>query len=92
MMEKKKVVHLVPLKFLAEEKYLDFKKKYEEFGIKVVVSLLPRHISDALYSRFNSAKTPLSGPDTPLLVEFFRSPSWLFLTHTQNLSEIPLVR
>ncbi|MCK4389563.1 MAG: hypothetical protein KAV83_04915 [Desulfobacterales bacterium] len=36
-MEKKKVVHLVPLKFLAEEKYLDFKKKYEEFGIRGVV-------------------------------------------------------
>ncbi len=65
VMEKKKVVHLVPLKFLAEEKYLDFKKKYEEFGIKVVFSLLPRHISDALYSRFNSAKSPYPGHILP---------------------------
>ena len=38
MMEKEKVVYLVPLKSLAEEKYLDFKKKYQHFGIKAVVS------------------------------------------------------
>jgi ATP-dependent helicase YprA (DUF1998 family) len=38
VMEKKKVAYLVPLKSLAEEKYLDFKEKYQEFGIKVVVS------------------------------------------------------
>ncbi len=37
-MEKKKAAYLVPLKSLAEEKYLDFKEKYERFGIKVVVS------------------------------------------------------
>ena len=34
VMEKKKVIYLVPLKSLAEEKYLDFKEKYQEFGIK----------------------------------------------------------
>ena len=38
VMEKKKVIYLVPLKSLAEEKYLDFKEKYQGFGIKVVVS------------------------------------------------------
>ncbi|MBW1928581.1 MAG: DEAD/DEAH box helicase [Deltaproteobacteria bacterium] len=38
VMEKKKVIYLVPLKSLADEKYLDFKRKYEQFGIKTVVS------------------------------------------------------
>jgi helicase len=38
VMEKKKVLYLVPLKSLAEEKYLDFHKKYESFGIRTVVS------------------------------------------------------
>ena len=38
VMEKKKVIYLVPLKSLAEEKYLDFRRKYEQFGIKTVVS------------------------------------------------------
>jgi helicase len=36
--EKKKVVYFVPLKSIAEEKYLDFRKKYEPFGIGMVVS------------------------------------------------------
>lgn len=34
----KKVVYLVPLKALAEEKYLNFKKKYESYGLKVIIS------------------------------------------------------
>ncbi len=38
VMEKKKVVYMVPLKSLADEKYMDFKRKYELFGIKTVVS------------------------------------------------------
>ncbi len=38
VMEKKKVIYLVPLKSLAEEKYLDFQRKYEKFGIKTVIS------------------------------------------------------
>lgn len=37
-LRRKKVVYLVPLKALAEEKYLDFKAKYETYGLKVVVS------------------------------------------------------
>ncbi len=38
VMEKKKVIYLVPQKSLAKEKYLDFQKKYESFGIRTVVS------------------------------------------------------
>lgn len=38
VMDKKKLIYLVPLKSLADEKYLDFKRKYEQFGIKTVVS------------------------------------------------------
>ena len=37
--EKKKVVYLVPLKSIAEEKYLDFREKYEPFGIDTVFSI-----------------------------------------------------
>ena len=36
--EKKKVVYLVPLKSIAEEKYFDFRGKYEPFGIDTVFS------------------------------------------------------
>ena len=37
--EKKKVVYLVPLKSIAEEKYLDFREKYESFGIGTALSV-----------------------------------------------------
>lgn len=81
VMEKKKMVCLVPLKSLAEEKYQEFKKKYQEFRIKVVVRL--RSITGSLsansntYPKFSSAKTPLSGTNTSLLVWFFWFPSRL---------------
>lgn len=38
VVEKKKVVYLVPSKPIAAEKYLDFRKKYEPFGICMAVS------------------------------------------------------
>jgi len=37
-LRRKKAVYLVPLKALAEEKYLDFKEKYEAYGLKVLIS------------------------------------------------------
>lgn len=38
VMENKKAVYLVPMRALAEEKYQDFVRKYNGFGVKVVVS------------------------------------------------------
>ena len=37
-MIRKKVIYLVPLKALAEEKYLDFKEKYAPYGVQVIIS------------------------------------------------------
>lgn len=37
-LRRKQVVYLVPLKALAEEKYRDFKEKYEAYGIRVLIS------------------------------------------------------
>lgn len=37
-LRRKKVVYLVPLKALAEEKFLDFRAKYQPYGIRVIVS------------------------------------------------------
>lgn len=37
-LRRKKVVYLVPLKALAEEKYLGFKEKYADYGLKVIIS------------------------------------------------------
>ena len=45
-MRRKKVVYLVPLKALAEEKYHDFREKYEGYGLKVIVSSRDRREFD----------------------------------------------
>ncbi len=44
---RRKVIYLVPLKALAEEKYADFCNKYAGFGIKVVLSTGDRSEFDA---------------------------------------------
>ncbi len=36
--QRQKVLYLLPLKALAEEKYADFVEKYEEFGLDIVIS------------------------------------------------------
>jgi len=37
-LRRKKVVYLVPLKALAEEKYRDFHRKYQDYGLKILIS------------------------------------------------------
>lgn len=37
-LRRKKVVYLVPLKALAEEKYRDFRDKYAQYGLEVIIS------------------------------------------------------
>ena len=45
-LRRKRVVFLVPLKALAEEKYLDFREKYSPYGLKVIVSTRDRREFD----------------------------------------------
>jgi helicase len=37
-LRRKKVIYLVPLKALAEEKYLEFREKYAPYGVQVIIS------------------------------------------------------
>lgn len=43
----KRVVYLAPIKALAEEKYADFREKYDAYGMKVIVSTRDRREFDA---------------------------------------------
>lgn len=45
-LRRKKVIYLVPLKALAEEKYDDFRRKYADYGIEVIVSTRDRREFD----------------------------------------------
>jgi len=49
--QRKKVIYLLPLKALAEEKYADFSDKYAEFGIDVVISTGDRTEFDEAIAR-----------------------------------------
>jgi helicase len=49
--QRKKVIYLLPLKALAEEKYADFSDKYAEFGIDVVISTGDRTEFDGAIER-----------------------------------------
>ncbi|MBI4556549.1 MAG: DEAD/DEAH box helicase, partial [Candidatus Hydrogenedentes bacterium] len=46
-LRRKKVVYLVPLKALAEEKYADFKEKYAPYGLEVIISTRDHRCLDA---------------------------------------------
>ncbi|MCK4428427.1 MAG: DEAD/DEAH box helicase, partial [candidate division Zixibacteria bacterium] len=46
LFKRKKVVFLVPLKAIAEEKYSDFSQKYASLGIRVVISTRDRQEDD----------------------------------------------
>ena len=45
-LRRKKVVYLVPLKALAEEKFRDFREKYQDYGIRVIISTRDRREYD----------------------------------------------
>jgi len=49
--QRKKVIYLLPLKALAEEKYTNFSEKYGEFGIDVVISTGDRTEFDGAIER-----------------------------------------
>lgn len=51
--EGKKVVYIVPLRALAQEKYEDFKRKYEPLGLKVGISIGDLDSSDSWLARFD---------------------------------------
>ena len=46
LFKRKKVIYLVPLKAIAEEKFSDFEEKYSDLGIKVVISTKDRQEHD----------------------------------------------
>ncbi len=80
-LRRKKVVYLVPLKALAEEKYLDFKKKYEGYGLKVVVSSRDHREFDRDLEEGNFS----------IAVAVYEKLSQLLVRRPERLEEIDLV-
>jgi helicase len=77
----KKVIYLVPLKALAEEKYLEFQEKYDPYGLKVIVSTRDRRDFDA----------DLEAGDFSLAVVVYEKLAQLLVRRPERLEEIRLI-
>jgi len=80
-MRRKKVVYLVPLKALAEEKFRDFKEKYTDYGLKVIISTRDHREYDADLEQGNFS----------IAVVVYEKLSQLLVRRPERIEEIDLV-
>ncbi|MDQ1257737.1 MAG: ATP-dependent helicase, partial [Candidatus Hydrogenedentes bacterium] len=80
-LRRKKVVYLVPLKALAEEKYREFKEKYTEYGLKVIVSTRDRREFDGDLEHGNFS----------IAVVVYEKLSQLLVRRPERIEEIALI-
>lgn len=80
-LQRKKVIFLVPLKALAEEKYLDFREKYAPYGIKVIISTRDHREFDA----------QLESGDFSIAIVVYEKLSQLLVRRPERLEEVALV-
>jgi helicase len=80
-LRRKKVVYLVPLKALAEEKYLDFAEKYTPYGLRVIISTRDHRDFDR----------DLEMGDFSIAVVVYEKLAQLLVRRPERLEEIELV-
>ncbi len=80
-LRRKKVVYLVPLKALAEEKYLDFTEKYAPYGLKIIISTRDHRQFDA----------QLESGDFSMAIVVYEKLSQLLIRRPERFTEVELV-
>ncbi len=80
-LRRKKVVYVVPLKSLAEEKYLDFNEKYGRYGLRVIISTRDRREFDQ----------DLERGDFSIAVVVYEKLSQLLVRRPERFEEVELV-
>lgn len=80
-LRRKKVVYMVPLKALAEEKFEDFHAKYTPYGLKVIISTRDRREFDA----------DLEAGDFSIAVVVYEKLAQLLVRRPERLAEVDLV-
>ena len=80
-LRRKKVVYLVPLKALAEEKYRDFSAKYTPYGLRVIISTRDRREFDRDFE----------DGDFSIAVVVYEKLSQLLVRRPERIQEIDLV-
>ncbi len=79
-LRRKKVVYLVPLKALAEEKFHDFKRKYDAYGIKVIIATRDHREYDEALER----------GDFSIAIVVYEKLAQLLVRHPERITEIEL--
>lgn len=77
----KQVVYLVPLKALAEEKFADFRDKYTDYGLRVIISTRDRRDYDA----------DLESGNFSIAIVVYEKLSQLLVRRPERLQEVDLV-
>jgi len=80
-LRRKKVIYLVPLKALAEEKYKDFQEKYSDYGLKVIISTRDHRENDAL----------LENGDFSIAIVVYEKLIQLLVRRPERVAELELV-
>ena len=80
-LRRKKVVYLVPLKALAEEKHLDFDEKYTPYGLKVIISTRDHRQFDA----------QLESGDFSIAIVVYEKLSQVLVRRPERFAEVELV-
>lgn len=80
-LRRKKVIYLVPLKALAEEKHRDFRAKYERYGLKVIISTRDRREHDG----------ELENGDFSIAFVVYEKLEQLLVRRPERLEEVELI-
>jgi helicase len=81
LFKRKKVIYLVPLKAIAEEKFSDFQERYSELGIAVVISTKDRQDCDRKIAK----------GDFDLAIMIYEKFNQLLLKNMDILSQVNLI-
>ena len=84
-----KSAFLVPFKALATEKYFHFKKSYERFGIKVVLSIGDYEVDDSELKEADIIVTTYEKMDS--ILRNFYDKDWIFDISTIIIDEIHII-
>ena len=84
-----KSAYLVPFKALATEKYFLFKKNYERFGIKVVLSIGDYDVDDSVLKQADILITTYEKMDS--ILRNFYDKDWIFDLSTIIIDEVHII-
>ena len=84
-----KSVYLVPFKALATEKYTSFKKKYQRFGVEIVLSIGDFDVDDQELAQADIIITTYEKMDS--ILRNFYDKEWIFEISTIIIDEIHMI-